>query len=1017
MTLLRSRLSRIAPVLLAATLAFSISPLLQSRAEGDSTPKKSDLFAAWKHSGVMSILTTRDGADLPASATEEGFPLLVRLDKDWFDFSQAQVKGGDVRFSAAGKALAYQIEEWDATKGVAVIWVRIPMIKGNAHQELQMSWGKEDADSESDGKAVFNESNGYAAVFHLEDATKDETGALSAKDLGTEAVSGMIGQGRHFTTGKGIACGDSIATFPMGSAPHSTEFWFRAEKSGERMVCWGNGGPKMMVQMILSKPPKMVMDCYGSGSSLTSPKPTPLNEWVHVIHTCKLGESRMYVNGEMVVVSMVAGNPLDFKSPVKMSMGGWGNYGFNGDLDEVRVSKVVRSADWVRLQYENQKPRQTVVGPLVQPGSAFAVSEKVLTLAEGQHATITAKAGGAEKIYWIIKRGGEESVVAADRFAFTLDAGRVVGDETLTVQCKAVFANEVKTIDIPVTIKEAIADPIFTLKAPPKWDGRELIEVVPQVANLSALQGKGMGELTYRWKVAGPAVIKEIAPGRLMLRRSLGSGKLTVTCVASNGGREITQALEIAVEEPAKETWVQRIPEKEEKPVDNQFFARDDHNEGTLFYNGTLAEPADAVFLRLYADDKLVKTETQKPQANGSYGLSAKLKAGLIVYKVEFGTKIGGAETLRQTVKNLVCGDAYIIEGQSNAVGYNYENTKARQDLTHTDSPWIRSFGGNGEVAGDPLTGGWGNARVERINPTDPDRIHFISAWGMALAKKLVEDVKMPICVINGAVGGTRLDEHLPQRIKKSPKERAIYENLKKRIIVAKLTHGMRGLLWHQGEADQGFDGPDNCYGSETYEQYWVDLTAAWKQDYPNLRNYYLFQIYPNACSQGGTWHSDKLREVQRQLSQRYSSLSVMPTLQIASGANCHFKTDDYEKMGLLMAPLLERDIYGKVFTVAITAPDLKKAYFTSKKRDEIALEFDQPMEWNDAIAPQLYLDGEPGKVTVGAVEGNVIKLKLASATEAKTITYLSDKKWDRLHLLFGKNGIAALTFWGVEVH
>ncbi|MCX6979080.1 MAG: DUF2341 domain-containing protein, partial [Verrucomicrobia bacterium] len=835
--------------------------------------------------------------------------------------------------------------------------------------------------------------------------------------LGTEAVSGVIGQGRHFTTGKGIACGDSISTFPMGSAPHSTEFWFRAEKSGERMVCWGNGGPKMMVQMILSKPPKMVMDCYGSGSSLTSPKPTPLNEWVHVIRTCKLGESRMYVNGELVVVSTVAGNPLDFKSPVKMFMGGWVNYGFNGDLDEVRVSKVVRSADWVRLQYENQKPRQTVVGPLVQSGSAFAVSEKALTLAEGQHATITAKAGGAEKIYWIIKRDGEESVVAADRFAFTLDAGRVVGNETLTVQCKAVFANGVKTIEIPVTIKEAIADPVFTLQAPPKWDGRELIEVVPQLANLSALQGKGAGELTYRWKVAGPAVIKEIAPGRLMLRRSLGSGKLTVTCVASNGGREITQVREIAVEEPAKEIWVQRIPEKDEKPVDNQFFARDDLNEGTLFYNGTLAEPADAVFLRLYADDKLIKTETQKPQANGSYGLSAKLKAGLIVYKVEFGTKIGGAETLRQTVKNLVCGDAYIIEGQSNAVGYNYENTKARQDLTHTDSPWIRSFGGNGEVAGDPLTGGWGNARVERINPTDPDRIHFISAWGMALAKKLVEDVKMPICVINGAVGGTRLDEHLPQRMKTSPKERAIYENLKKRIVAAKLTHGMRGLLWHQGEADQGFDGPDNCYGSETYEQYWVDLTAAWKQDYPSLRNYYLFQIYPNACSQGGTWHSDKLREVQRQLSQRYSSLRVMPTLQIASGANCHFKTDDYEKMGLLMAPLLERDIYGKVFTVAITAPDLKKAYFTTKERDEIALEFDQPMEWNDAIAAQLYLDGEPGKVTLGAVEGNVIKLKLASATEAKTITYLSDKKWDRLHLLFGKNGIAALTFWGVEVH
>ena len=43
-----------------------------------------------------------------------------------------------------------------------------------------------------------------------------------------------------------------------------------------------------------------------------------------------------------------------------------GNRFWHGDIDEVRVSSVVRSPDWVRLQYENQKPFQTLVGPLVQ---------------------------------------------------------------------------------------------------------------------------------------------------------------------------------------------------------------------------------------------------------------------------------------------------------------------------------------------------------------------------------------------------------------------------------------------------------------------------------------------------------------------------------------------------------------------------------------------------------------------------------------------------------------------------
>jgi hypothetical protein len=976
-------------------------------------------YQGWQHAGAFYVLTTPEGANLPATASEEGFPLLLRLDQDSFDFKQAQATGADLRFAAAGKPLAYQIESWDAAAATAIIWVRIPTIKGNARQKIDLFWGKPDAVSESNGKAVFNESNGYASVFHLDDPARDETGTLAAKDQGTTPAAGVIGQARRFAPGKGILGGDNITTYPTGSSPHSTELWFKAAKAGDRIVCWGNGEPKAVVQMILSKPPRMSMDCYGSGAGLRADGSIPMSEWVHVIHTCKQGDSRLYVNGRLDGVSSTDNNPLDIKSPAKMFMGGWGGYVFAGDMDEVRISKVARSAEWVKLQYENQKPMQTVVGPLLRPGTDFAVSSKSIGLLEGKRTVVTVKAGGAQKLYWIIKRGGQETVAAVDRFSFTLDAGRVTGDTSFSLQLKAVFANQVKTLDIPVTIKEDIPDPVFTLQAPATWNGRDPIEVVPQVANRQALQAKAAGELNYAWSVSGIAVIREAAPGKLILQRSQNSGMLTVTATASNGGQPATQSIKIAVKEPAKETWVQRTPDKNEKPVDNQFFARDDANEGTLYYNGTLTDPAASVFLKLYADDKLIKMESQKPKADKSYAFALKLKPGQIIYKIEFGTKTGSAEKIQQTVSNLVCGDAYIIQGQSNAVGYNYENTTKRQDLTHTNSPWIRSFGGNGETDGDPLTGGWGNAVVERLTPTSPDRIHFISAWGMAMAKKLVEDTKIPVCILNGAVGGTRIDEHMPDHVRNAGqpnRERSIYGNLKQRVIAARLTHGIRGALWHQGEADQGLDGPDNCYGCEMYEKYWLDLAAAWKQDYPNLRHYYLFQIWPNACSQGGTRNSDKLRDVQRRLSRLFSSLSVMPTLDIPSGQNCHFKTDDYEIMGLRMAPLLERDIHGKVFTQPVASPDLKKARYTTNKHDEIALVFDQPVAWIDALAGQFHLDGEAGMVVSGGVAGNVLTLKLKAPATAKTITYITDKKWDPKTLLYGKNGIAALTFCEVPL-
>ncbi len=214
-------------------------------------------YQGWQHGGSFYILTTPEGADLPATSAEENFPLLVRLDKERFDFKQAQATGGDLRFAAAGKPLAYQIDEWDAAAAKAAIWVRIPTIKGNAHQKIEMFWGKPDAKSESNGKAVFNESNGYLSVWHLDDPARDETGALQGKDQGTTPAGGVIGQGRHFEPGKGILCGDNITTYPTDSNPSSTELWFKARTSGDRVVCWGNGEPKAVVQMILGKPPHM----------------------------------------------------------------------------------------------------------------------------------------------------------------------------------------------------------------------------------------------------------------------------------------------------------------------------------------------------------------------------------------------------------------------------------------------------------------------------------------------------------------------------------------------------------------------------------------------------------------------------------------------------------------------------------------------------------------------------------------------------------------------------------------
>jgi hypothetical protein len=967
-------------------------------------------YAGWQHAGTLHILTTPEGANLPASASEEGFPLLVRLNKDWFNFSQAKPGGEDIRFSADGKPLACQVEEWDPAQGTACIWVRIPIIKGNARQEIRMHWDKADAASESSGSAVFNDSNGYLSVWHMSDPVKDEVGTLESKDTGTVSSPGMIGKARRFVEGKGINGGEKIAAYPTGSSPHSTEAWFRPEKPNTTLVAWGNEQGQGKVVLQFASPPHVRTDCYFSNGNVTGGSSLATSEWIHVVHTYKNGDARIYVNGVQDGVTQSAGSPLAIKSPARLYIGGWyNNYSFVGDLDEVRVSKVTRSADWAKMQYENQKPLQTLVGHLVQPGSDLTVSPAQITVPEGKSATVAAKAGGAQKIYWILKRDGRETVAAVDRLSFTLDAGRVKGDTSLTLQLKAVYPDGVRTKDIPVTVKEEIPDPVFTLKAPAAWDGRETIEVVPQVANRAEMQAKGAGQMKTTWTVSDIAVIQQASPEKLVLKRAQNSGTMGVTLALSNGGAEVTASASIRVKEPAKDAWVERTPDKDEQPEDNQFYARNDKNEGTLVCNGTLEAPADAVFLKVTADDKPYKTESLKPAADRGYAFTVKLKPGLVKYKVELGTRTGGVETVIRTATNLVCGDAYLIDGQSNALA-----TDTSEKSPPETSEWIRSYGspqGNAKGARANL---WCNP-VWKAQKGEKAELGW---WGMELAKRLVESQKIPIFIVNGAVGGTRVDQH--QRSESNPADvTTIYGRMLWRVQQARLTHGIRAILWHQGENNQGAASPTGDYDWKSYRQYFVDMSAGWKQDYPNVQRYYLFQIWPNACSMGGaSGAGDMIREVQRTLPRLYSNMGIMSTLGIKPPGPCHYPLAGWAEFARLIQPLIERDLYGKAPAGSITPPDLRKACYASDEKDTIALEFDQPVVWKDSLAGQFYLDGAKDKVKSGAVSaaGTTVALLLKEPSSARTITYVKDVAWNPDNLLLGANGIAALTFCNVPI-
>ena len=993
-------------------------------------------YGDWKHSGLMYIITTPEGANLPEAALEKNFPLLVRLNEDFFNFSQAKSDGADIRFSSNGAPLQYQIERWDAAAGNAEIWVRIPTIRGNEQQAIRMHWGHGKVSSESHGEQVFQTTEGFAAVWHLGDTLKDATSnhldGFNKPEKPTTNATGIIGDAQEFGVNKclvirprGSQPDRRVSCMPSGNSDRTISAWVNPVSfEGHHWASATIGGwgepergqkPNMgLSYMTMTGRGQPRFHLYGFDPRCASA--LRWNTWRHVALTVSEDMVRFYVDGVLDetidnnsnAVSRLGTLNTPASTPVDLGDHGNGRGPFNGSLDEVRFESVARSDNWLKLSFENQKPLQTLVGPLVQEGDLFSVSSSSLTMKENTSKALSAQAGGARKVYWVLLDGDQEQILSVDRFNYTYKADRVTESKTVALQVKAVFESGVKNHTIPIAIQESVPDPVYTLNVPATWNGRDEIVITPAIVNFAEMNSRGTGDLNYSWRVSGMATINERGHGKLVLKRAQNSGTLKVELALDNGGEVVSRSASIVVVEPEDDQWVVHSAATEDKPVDHQFFARDDRGQGTVHYNGTLKEQADSVFLRLYADDRLINTQWQRVNAGGRYALSARLQSGMTVYRTEFGIKQGGVETILERATDLVCGDVFVIQGQSNAEAWT------DQHVVHPyKSPWLRSFGTpstNKQRARDVV---WGNALS--FNGGENHHHLQIGYWGVELGKLLIEQHGIPICIINGAQGGTRVDQH--QRNEEDPTDvTTIYGRLLWRLQQAKLTHGVRAVLWHQGENDQGAAGATGTFGWVNYQDYFLRMAAAWKQDYPNIEHYYVHQIWPGACGSRSV-ENDRLRERQRQLPEQFSNMSIMSTLGIRPGGSCHYLPEGYEALARQLFPLVNRYTYGLKSKVSVTAPNIQSVEYRTASRDEIQLVFDQEVKWNKEIAGRFYLDEESEKVISVGGTGKSVKLKLAGPSTATQLTYIKGGKWRQEEaIIWGANGVAALTFCEVPI-
>jgi trimeric autotransporter adhesin len=337
-----------------------------------------ETYSQWTYSRNLILNTTLSGANINTS--QVGFPLLINLTGLHTDiFTHSNAGGTDLRFAKAdGTHLPYQIETWDAANQKAEIWVRLDtLLAQSLTQQIRMYWGKESAKDSSDGRTVFRTENGFKGVWHLGsnvlDATANQNHGI---DSGTTIASeGRIGMARFFdnpgsyvTNGKFISLG-SPANLNFGGKI-TMEAWVRwNRKDNHRIIlCHGgaSGSPYETVLRIGETQDYRSGVWTGVERYATMPAPaTDSLVWIQLtgVYTGTLWE--LYRNG--IKVSSTA---LDTNG-AKISPAGWRIGGefisnavsryYSGWLDEVRISNVSRSPDWIKANYENQKIEQSLV--------------------------------------------------------------------------------------------------------------------------------------------------------------------------------------------------------------------------------------------------------------------------------------------------------------------------------------------------------------------------------------------------------------------------------------------------------------------------------------------------------------------------------------------------------------------------------------------------------------------------------------------------------------------------------
>ena len=437
----------------------------------------------------------------------------------------------------------------------------------------------------------------------------------------------------------------------------------------------------------------------------------------------------------------------------------------------------------------------------------------------------------------------------------------------------------------------------------------------------------------------------------------------------------------------------------DEKPSHYQLYPRSefDNDSAIVQISGTvLSSGYQSIVVEIDSNNVFWRQHSQPLvydlNNSASFNLTPKIRADLANYrfKIKIRSNNGSITTL-ETIEKVVCGDVFLIQGQSNAEADVYDSWDEYQ------VEWVRSFGRTAdtdedradEVAADTT---WDLAQAEEV-----EAHAAVGIWGLRLGKLISETYGIPVCILNGSPGGSRiLTHHMFNEANREDLE-TVYGRLLWRAKKAGVANNVKALIWWQGESNA------SSTRSNRYRVYFPILRdEGWRVDFPGLKKIYTAQIHPGYGS-----YCDNIREYQRFFAETDSNTYIMTPFDLGGliDGDLHFSPWGYEGFADRVFKQISRDFYNDLDVIDIDPPNIKQAFFTSPEKDVLVLEFENTTSlfWqNDTIIDgdrhflkDYFYFNDDTAIDTATVFGNFLRLILDTTSTAGEITYLPPEDYN----------------------